>query len=64
MCFKKTLLVSNVLETLQNLAKYHRKELSIPIIGITGTNGKSTTAKILHEVMGIHYGKKYFKKLL
>ena len=34
----KTIYVEDVLQTLQNLAKYHRKKLTIPIIGITGTN--------------------------
>ncbi len=36
----KTILVDNVLKTLQALANYHRKQLAIPIIGITGSNGK------------------------
>ncbi len=39
----KFILVKNVLETLQNLARHHRKQLSIQIIGITGTNGKKTS---------------------
>ena len=35
--------VDNVLTSLQKLASWHRKKLKIPIIGITGTNGKTTT---------------------
>ncbi|WP_134088961.1 UDP-N-acetylmuramoyl-tripeptide--D-alanyl-D-alanine ligase [Olivibacter sp. XZL3] len=47
----KVLLVSDVLETLQNLARYHRDQLGIPLIGITGTNGKTTTKELLHAVL-------------
>ena len=39
--------VDNVLKTLQQLANYHRKKLRIPIIGITGTNGKTTTKELI-----------------
>lgn len=39
--------VENVLSTLQNLSNYHRKKLKIPIIGITGTNGKTTTKELI-----------------
>ena len=39
--------VDNVLKTLQQLANYHRKKLKIPIIGITGTNGKTTTKELI-----------------
>jgi UDP-N-acetylmuramoyl-tripeptide--D-alanyl-D-alanine ligase len=38
-----TILVENVLKTLQDLAKIHREKLTIPVIGITGTNGKTTS---------------------
>ena len=38
----RTLLVENVLHTLQQVAAYHRHQLGIPILGITGTNGKTT----------------------
>ncbi|MGH2622827.1 MAG: UDP-N-acetylmuramoyl-tripeptide--D-alanyl-D-alanine ligase, partial [Sphingobacterium sp.] len=44
-------LVDNVLETLQDLATYHRKQLEIPVIGITGTNGKTTSKELLFSVL-------------
>src|SRR5687768_5279874 len=39
----KYILVENVLKTLQNLANFHRRQFNIPVIGITGSNGKTTT---------------------
>ncbi len=44
-------LVDNVLETLQKLGNYHRKKLSIPIIAITGSNGKTTTKELTSSVL-------------
>lgn len=45
------ILVNNVLESLQELARYHRQQLKIPVIGITGTNGKTTSKELLYAVL-------------
>ncbi len=45
------LLVDDVLTALQDLAKYHRQQLQIPIVGITGTNGKTTSKELLYAVL-------------
>ncbi|TKG96089.1 UDP-N-acetylmuramoyl-tripeptide--D-alanyl-D-alanine ligase [Puteibacter caeruleilacunae] len=45
------IVVNNVLQTLQNLAAHHRSQLSIPVIGITGTNGKTTTKELTNAVL-------------
>ncbi len=47
----KIILVENVLNTLQELASYHRNMLSIPIIALTGSNGKTTTKELLNAVL-------------
>lgn len=48
---ERYILVKDVLTALQNLAKHHREQLNIPIIGITGTNGKTTTKELLFSVL-------------
>lgn len=48
---EKHILVSNVLKTLQELASYHRKYLGIPIIALTGSNGKTTTKELINNVL-------------
>ena len=45
------ILVSDVLESLQDLARLHRKHLKIPVIGITGSNGKTTSKELLNSVL-------------
>lgn len=47
----KILLVNNTLETLQDLARMHRNELGLPILAITGTNGKTTTKELVAAVL-------------
>ncbi len=49
------ILVDDVLKTLQQLALYHREWLSIPIVAITGTNGKTTTKELIREVLKQKY---------
>lgn len=41
----------STLETLQSLARFHRSQLTIPIIGLTGSNGKTTTKELIHAVL-------------
>jgi len=47
--------VDNVLIALQELAKFHRKQFSIPFIAITGSNGKTTTKELVNAVLSDHY---------
>ena len=54
-----TLLVSNTLLALQDLARAWRRELGLPIVGITGTNGKTTTKELLATVLSTKYNLHY-----
>lgn len=47
----KTILVDDTLKTLQELAKFHRQQIDIQIVGITGTNGKTTTKELVATVL-------------
>ncbi|WP_426429443.1 UDP-N-acetylmuramoyl-tripeptide--D-alanyl-D-alanine ligase [Winogradskyella sp. HB-48] len=49
------LLVNDVLTTLQNLATYHRKKINVPIISLTGSNGKTTTKELIKAVLSTTY---------
>jgi len=51
----KCILVDDVLTTLQQLAKYHRQQLSIPVIAIVGSNGKTTTKELITSVLSQKY---------
>ncbi len=52
---EKTILVNDSLETLQELAKFHRAYLGLPIIALTGSNGKTTTKELIHAVLSKKY---------
>lgn len=51
----RCIVVPDVLTTLQELACHHRAQLTIPIVGITGTNGKTTTKELAHAVLSRRY---------
>jgi UDP-N-acetylmuramoyl-tripeptide--D-alanyl-D-alanine ligase len=51
----RCILVENVLDTLQQLARYHRGQLKIPFIGLTGSNGKTTSKELVHAVLSKKY---------
>tara|TARA_Y100000589_G_scaffold306395_1_gene321095 strand:- start:39001 stop:40293 length:1293 start_codon:yes stop_codon:yes gene_type:complete len=48
-------LVDDVLQTLQKVANYHRLQMTIPFIGITGSNGKTTTKEIIKHILQTTY---------
>ena len=52
---EKVILVDDALQTLQELARYHRQTFSIPFIAITGSNGKTTTKELIHQVLSTTY---------
>lgn len=51
----RMILVGNVLQTLQELAGFHRAHFHIPFIAITGSNGKTTTKELAHAVLSTTY---------
>lgn len=52
---EKIILVKNCLQTLQELASYHRKQLKIPFIALTGSNGKTTTKELITSALEKKY---------
>ena len=51
----RAFVVEDTLTTLQELAAYHRDQLDIPVVGITGSNGKTTTKELVTAVLGAKY---------
>ena len=49
------LMVENTLKALQQLAAYHRKRFSIPVVGITGSNGKTVVKELLYQLMHMDF---------
>lgn len=54
----KMLLVEDSLQTLQLLANYHRKQLGLPIVALTGSNGKTTSKELIYSVLSKKYNTK------
>ena len=52
---KRLIQVKDALETLQQLAKFHREQFQTPFIAITGSNGKTTTRELIYTVLASHY---------
>ena len=52
---KRMILVKDVLTCLQELANFHRLQLGIPILALTGSNGKTTTKELIHGVLSEQY---------
>lgn len=48
---EQTILVDNTLKALQKLAQFHRNYLKLPVIALTGSNGKTTTKELIHAVL-------------
>ncbi|MBM3443746.1 MAG: UDP-N-acetylmuramoyl-tripeptide--D-alanyl-D-alanine ligase [Bacteroidetes bacterium] len=51
----RVFLLPDALTALQQLAHHHRKQFSIPFIGITGSNGKTTTKELIHAVLSTQF---------
>jgi len=55
------ILVEDCLKALQDLARHHRDQFNIPVIGITGSNGKTTTKELVYQVLATTFNTHYTK---
>lgn len=55
------IVVNDVLKTLQQLATHHRRQFDFPVIGIAGSNGKTTTKELVSAVMSTQYNTHFTK---
>jgi len=55
---ERLILVEDTLQSLQELAKYHRKKIKVKIIGLTGSNGKTTTKELINSVLSKKFNTK------
>jgi UDP-N-acetylmuramoyl-tripeptide--D-alanyl-D-alanine ligase len=53
------IVVEDTLQALQDMARHHRRQLSIPVIGITGSNGKTTTKELIYAVLSQKFNTLY-----
>lgn len=58
---ERCLLVTDVLETLQQLARHHRRQFKIPVIAITGSNGKTTSKELISAALSAKYNTLFTK---
>ena len=58
---ERSILVNDVLTTLQQLAAHHRQQLNIPVLAITGSNGKTTTKELTAAVLSKKYNTLFTK---
>lgn len=58
---EQTIVVKDVLSTLQELSRFHRNQLTIPVVGLTGSNGKTTTKELIAAALSPKYKVAYTK---
>ncbi|CAN5518062.1 UDP-N-acetylmuramoyl-tripeptide--D-alanyl-D-alanine ligase [soil metagenome] len=58
---ERYIVVENVLDTLQHLANFHRRQLKCPVLAITGSNGKTTTKELISRVLAKKFNTQFTK---
>jgi len=52
---ERIIVVPDVLQHLQEMARFHRRKMNLPVIGITGSNGKTTTKELIKQILGTKF---------